>query len=268
MLEYRRYRGAAEHLAELFAEGRATCYRAAPLPPELRRVALEAARPAYDPDRLGAAIGDLLRVPPRPDTQPHPPDGLARRAAAGPARPARPPADDRLRRGVRRRGQADPGGDALRAARDAQARRGDLGAGRHVRRDHDRGGAMTATLEQTVEALLFLSAEPVSAAELAEACDASEAEIDRALDLLGAIAAGPRRRAARGRRRLRARLAPRGRGRRAAAARQAEDAAAHPGAGRDARDRRLPAAGLATGDRADPRGLVGVGGRRRSPSAV
>jgi segregation and condensation protein B len=41
-------------------------------------------------------------------------------------------------------------------------------------------------LEQVVEALLVLSPEPVSTAELAEACEASEAEVDRALDLLGA----------------------------------------------------------------------------------
>jgi segregation and condensation protein B len=39
-------------------------------------------------------------------------------------------------------------------------------------------------LARTVEALLFLSSEPVSAAELAEACEASDAEIDRALDRL------------------------------------------------------------------------------------
>ena len=68
MLEYRRYRDAAAHLAELFGEGRRYLYRAAPLPPQLRRVALDAARPAYDPDTLGSAIGDLLRTPPRPDT--------------------------------------------------------------------------------------------------------------------------------------------------------------------------------------------------------
>ena len=37
-------------------------------------------------------------------------------------------------------------------------------------------------LHRVVEALLFLSPEPVSVAELAEACDATEAEIDRALD--------------------------------------------------------------------------------------
>ncbi len=44
---------------------------------------------------------------------------------------------------------------------------------------------MSSALEATVESLLFLSPEPVSTAELAEACEASEAEIDRALDLLG-----------------------------------------------------------------------------------
>jgi segregation and condensation protein A len=68
MLEYRRYRDAAAHVAERFAEGRRYLYRAAPLPPELRRVALDAARPSYEPDQLASAIGDLLRTPPRPDT--------------------------------------------------------------------------------------------------------------------------------------------------------------------------------------------------------
>src|SRR5215471_8655457 len=48
-------------------------------------------------------------------------------------------------------------------------------------------------LEHIVEALLYLSSRPVSTAELAEACEASEAEIDRALDLLGtALAEGSR----------------------------------------------------------------------------
>ncbi len=46
-----------------------------------------------------------------------------------------------------------------------------------------------APLERIVEALLFLSPEAVSIADLAEACDASEAEIDRALDLLGSVLA-------------------------------------------------------------------------------
>ena len=48
-------------------------------------------------------------------------------------------------------------------------------------------------LERTVEALLFLSPQPVSTAELAVACDASEAEVDRALDALeGALIDGSR----------------------------------------------------------------------------
>ena len=48
-------------------------------------------------------------------------------------------------------------------------------------------------LQRIVEALLFLSPQPVTTAELAEACDASEAEIDRAVDALeGTLAEGTR----------------------------------------------------------------------------
>ena len=68
MLEYARYREAAGAFRELFDSGRRYLYRSAPLPAELRRVALEAARPVYAPERLGAAIGELLRTPPEPDT--------------------------------------------------------------------------------------------------------------------------------------------------------------------------------------------------------
>jgi segregation and condensation protein A len=67
MLEYRRYRDAAAHLVELFSTERPHLYRSAPLPVELRRVSLEAARPSYEPEQLGEAIGGLLRVPPAPD---------------------------------------------------------------------------------------------------------------------------------------------------------------------------------------------------------
>ena len=68
MLEYRRYRDGGRHLAELFADGRRFLYRRVPLPPELRRVSLDAARPVYSGDRLAQAIGGLLRMPPAPDT--------------------------------------------------------------------------------------------------------------------------------------------------------------------------------------------------------
>ncbi|MEZ5078503.1 MAG: ScpA family protein [Solirubrobacterales bacterium] len=63
MLEYRRYRDAAAVLAERFESQRGYLYRSAPLPPELRRVAVDAAVAVYDPDQLGAALGDLLTEP-------------------------------------------------------------------------------------------------------------------------------------------------------------------------------------------------------------
>src|SRR5882757_7625023 len=63
MLEYRRYSGAAEELADRFEAERGYLYRSAPLPAELRRVAVEAASAVYDPDLLGSALGDLLVEP-------------------------------------------------------------------------------------------------------------------------------------------------------------------------------------------------------------
>jgi segregation and condensation protein A len=68
MLEYRRYRDAAAVLAEMFEFNRGYLYRSAPLPLELRRVAVEAATAVYDPDQLGAALGDLLTEPADVDT--------------------------------------------------------------------------------------------------------------------------------------------------------------------------------------------------------
>jgi segregation and condensation protein A len=67
LLEYRRYRDAAKTLEERFEAARGYLYRSAPLPPELKRVALDAATAAYDPEQLGAALGDLLTEPPSVD---------------------------------------------------------------------------------------------------------------------------------------------------------------------------------------------------------
>jgi segregation and condensation protein A len=64
MLEYRRYRSAAEFLHGRLEEESGYRYRSAPLPPELRRVSLDAASKAYEPEQLAEAIGDLLRLPP------------------------------------------------------------------------------------------------------------------------------------------------------------------------------------------------------------
>lgn len=63
MLEYRRYRDASKVLADRFESQRGYLYRSAPLPAELRRVTVRAASAVYDPERLAAAIGDLLAEP-------------------------------------------------------------------------------------------------------------------------------------------------------------------------------------------------------------
>jgi len=67
MLEYRRYRDVSKVLADRFESQRGYLYRSAPLPTELRQVAVEAATAVYDPDQLGAALGDLLSEPPEVD---------------------------------------------------------------------------------------------------------------------------------------------------------------------------------------------------------
>jgi segregation and condensation protein A len=67
MLEYRRYRDASAVLSDRLESQRGYLYRSAPLPAELRRVAVEAASAVYDPDQLGSALGDLLLEPPDVD---------------------------------------------------------------------------------------------------------------------------------------------------------------------------------------------------------
>ena len=68
LLEYRKFRAASEWMHERFAAELPYGYRAAPLPAELRRVTIEAAGKAYEPERLAGAIRDLLRTPPPVDT--------------------------------------------------------------------------------------------------------------------------------------------------------------------------------------------------------
>ena len=64
MLEYHRYRAAAQHLRDRLDAEHGYRYRSAPLPPELRRISVEVAESAYDPERLAEALGGLLVVPP------------------------------------------------------------------------------------------------------------------------------------------------------------------------------------------------------------
>ena len=65
MLEAQRYRRAAEHLSVRLAHEDGVRYRSVRLPPALRRTNLAEAGAVYDPRRLGAALGGLLRVPPQ-----------------------------------------------------------------------------------------------------------------------------------------------------------------------------------------------------------
>jgi segregation and condensation protein A len=64
MLEYHRYRQAAGHLRERLEAEHGFRYRSAPLPPQLRRISVEAAEAAYEAERLAEALGVLLTVPP------------------------------------------------------------------------------------------------------------------------------------------------------------------------------------------------------------
>jgi segregation and condensation protein A len=68
MLEYRRYSDAAAFMRARLEAENGFRYRSAALPPELRKVSLEAAEAVYDPERLSRAIGDMLKTPPPLDT--------------------------------------------------------------------------------------------------------------------------------------------------------------------------------------------------------
>jgi len=67
LLEYSRYRRGAEFLATRLAAESGFRYRSAPIPRALRRVSLEVAEKAYEPELLARAVGDLLRTPPELD---------------------------------------------------------------------------------------------------------------------------------------------------------------------------------------------------------
>jgi segregation and condensation protein A len=69
LLAAHRYREAARHLKRALAEQSGFWFRAAPIPPELRRSSLESAGPVYDPAILPGAIGGLLTPPPAIDVR-------------------------------------------------------------------------------------------------------------------------------------------------------------------------------------------------------
>ena len=69
MLEARRYRAASEHLRGRLEDEEGIRYRAAPLPRWLRKTELTAAEAVYKPEKLGAALGGMLRMPEKVDVR-------------------------------------------------------------------------------------------------------------------------------------------------------------------------------------------------------
>jgi segregation and condensation protein A len=69
MLQYLRFRGAGAWMTGTHDHGQSVLSRTAPLPAELRRVTVDAAERAHDPEVLGRALGGLLRVPPPIDVR-------------------------------------------------------------------------------------------------------------------------------------------------------------------------------------------------------
>lgn len=65
MLDAQRYRRAADHLTTRLEGEEGVRYRRAPLAPFLRESRLEEAVSVYKPERLGKAVGDMLRLPPQ-----------------------------------------------------------------------------------------------------------------------------------------------------------------------------------------------------------
>ena len=82
LLEYRRYSAASKMLVERFEAERGYLYRAAPLPGELRRVAIEAATRGLRPRAARRRPRRPADPAARGRRQPHPPDRLAGEAAA------------------------------------------------------------------------------------------------------------------------------------------------------------------------------------------
>ena len=274
MLEYRRYRDASASPGRPLRE-----------PSAATSTARRRCRASCAASRVDAAHRRLRPRPARRRArrpadraarrrhQPHPPDRLARAPPARPARRPPPPHQLRLRRGVRRRGPAHPGGHRLRPARALPQGRDHLGAGAS-RSARSRCARAASARVNDLSPHRRSAALPLAAAGLRRRPGRGDRG-DRGPGRRGdrAAARGPRRgqardRPARGLRRLRPRQRPGQRGSGPAPAREAADAAADPGPGRDPGDRRLPAAGLPARGRPDPRRLLGVGGADAWPSAA
>ena len=268
MLRTRASAAPASWLSERGGRGNRCCYRAAPLPP-LRRASLEQAEAVYDPAALGAALGGLLRTPPPSTSATWRCRASARRARSRTC--ARCCARGTFVASTRPSRGADRGDGrrhAVRAARALQARRGELGAGRAVRGRSRVRRAPARTprggRDELRRSRRCCSSSPEPGARSPTCADAAEQRRVRRCST--ALTRAARRRCD-GRGVVLRELAG---GWTLASHAGTEEAARRllarprtppltPAAGRDARDRRLPAAGLAAGDGAHPRRRRGVG---------
>ena len=205
MLEARRYRGprptprGPPRRAAEVATARRRCPSASAAARSRTCVAA-----IWSPASLGRSIGGLWRAPEASTSatlgRPASPSATASPICAGCC--AGPPRSTSTRPW---RGRPDHrGGDAVRAARALQAGRGRAGRRRAVRPHHDPAAARVTgdnaerigvrpldQLARIVEALLFLSSEPVGRRELAEACEEPLDSVGAALaDLRDAYAPG------------------------------------------------------------------------------
>ena len=196
MLQYARYRGARLAGRAPRRTSRATCYRAAPLPPACAAPRWRTRRPSTSRRVLGAALGGLLRTPPPIDLS-HmatPRVALADRLAccAGCCAAARSPSTrpsaaptgmtvavtlfallELYKRGEAGWEQDEPFGDITVMSAAAE------------RAAHEAG--VVTGLARAIEALLFLAPDPVPVDELADALQAEEDDVAR-----GAGRAAPR----------------------------------------------------------------------------
>ena len=261
MLEYHRYRGAAEHLRERprgRARPTATARRRCRW---LRRVLGRGRGAAYDPrswprPSAGCSQSAAARPAPRRPTPPCPSSSdctTSRRLLALAPKLL-------VRRRRQRQPTASPRPSPCSPCSSSTRRARPLGAGWPF--GPITGGARVNELARAVEALLFLR--PSRSPSSAWPMPARSPRGRSSRRSPGCASTTPRASAGSSCARspgLHARHRPDRRARRAAAAGPTAHPAADPGAGRVPGDRRLPAAGLAAGDRPHP--WRGVGVRRR-----
>ena len=217
MLDARRYRAASAHLGELLEAEHGVRFRSAPLPANLRRAIVQPAEGSQDPLILGEAIGRLLLMAPTISLRHIAVSrvtvaerlahlrGLLRRGAFSFDEAVR--GADRVTVAVTlfallelyKQGEADWeqgesfGEIAIRAPRRSPTRAqkcsawpapGDGGVSEAADAQALASAQPALALAHTIEALLFLSNDPLSVEELTDATQAGEGAVLAALELL------------------------------------------------------------------------------------